>query len=103
MLIYNYKVINYRSYHEVFFNLFSRIYCPFNNVWLCLLSISGFQLMNKLYNISDLHLIRDFHKTYIDKINDALKKYNDPKLLDQLDAHKTMVVEVDYHIKRAIA
>lgn len=84
--------------YEILSNLFSRIDFTINDVWHCLLSFSGFPLMIRIFNISDLHSFKNFSDLYIRELEDELSRRSDNQLRDKLKSFKDVSDEIDNQI-----
>jgi len=89
------KQFNIGETYEVLFNLFSRNILPHNDVWNCLSSTSGIQLMKKIYNLFDLQLVRDYTKRNIMFLEDELSRRHCNDLTRRLTSFKSLLDELN--------
>jgi hypothetical protein len=89
------KQFNIGETYEVLFNLFSRNILPDNDVWNCLSSFSGIQLMKKIYNLFDLQLVRDYTKRNIEFLEDELSRRHCNDLTRRLTSFKNLLDELN--------
>lgn len=78
--------------------MFSRNILPRNDVWNCLSSTRGIQLMKRIFNVADLHLVKNFNEIFINQIEDELSRRSDNQLRDKLKSFKDVLYEVEYQL-----
>ena len=69
-----------------------------NDVWNCLSSTRGIQLMKRIFNVADLHSFKNFNELFIKQIEDELSRRSDNQLRDKLKSFKDVLYEVEYQL-----
>ena len=54
--------------------------------------------MKRIFNVADLHLVKNFNEIFIKQIEDELSRRSDNQLRDKLKSFKDVLYEVEYQL-----